>query len=136
MKFTVYVKPQPQGSAKAFVRGRHAVVTSDNAKLKPFRNEVTAVVLRACRDANESTPLAVKHEPVDLTLDFFFERPPSIPRKRQAMVVKPDLDKLARATMDALTGVIFADDAQVTVLSVAKHYGSPERVEIEAVLCA
>lgn len=130
MKFTVYVKPQPQGSAKAFVRGRRAIITSDNTKLKPFRNEVTAVVLRACEDAMAVTPLAPKHVPLGLDLEFVFHRPPSIPRKRQEMVVKPDIDKLARATLDALTGVLFADDAQVTTLTVRKRYGGPERVEI------
>ena len=108
MKFTVYCKPQPQGSAKAFVRGKHAVVTSDNKKLKPYRNEVTAVVLQACRDEQLITPVADKHIPVTLSLEFFFERPPSIPRKRFDCVVKPDLDKLVRATLDALTGVLFA----------------------------
>jgi crossover junction endodeoxyribonuclease RusA len=128
--FIVYCKPQPQGSAKAFVKGKHAVVTSDNAKLKPFRNEVTAVVLQACRDVGRETPLAAKHVPVIMYLDFVFNRPPSIPKKRYEMVVKPDIDKLARATLDALTGVAFEDDAQVTALHVTKRYGSPERVEI------
>jgi crossover junction endodeoxyribonuclease RusA len=131
MKFTVYVKPQPQGSAKAFVRGRHTVITSDNKKLKPYRNEVTAVVLQACRDEQAATPLASKHIPVGLSLEFFFERPPSIPRKRLSVVVKPDLDKLVRATLDALTGVLFADDAQVVRVEARKWYGSPERVEID-----
>lgn len=130
MKFIVYVHPQPQGSAKAFVRGRHAVITSDNVKLKPYRNEVTAVVLRACNDALAVIPLAPKHAPVRLTLDFFFSRLPSIPKKRLDVVVKPDIDKLARATLDALTGVLFVDDAQVVHLEARKHYGSPERVEI------
>ena len=93
MKFTVYVKPQPQGSAKAFVRGKHAVVTSDNAKLKPFRNEVTAVVLQACRDQEQVTPFAAKHVPVSLVLEFVLHRPPSCPKLRHSMVVKPDIDK-------------------------------------------
>lgn len=130
MRFTVYVHPQPQGSAKAFVHGRRAIITSDNAKLKPYRNEVTAVVLRACEDALAVTPLAPKHVPVALSLNFFFSRLPSIPRKRAEVVVKPDIDKLVRATLDALTGVLFADDAQVVHLEARKHYGSPERVEI------
>ena len=29
-----------------------------------------------------------------------------------------------------MTGVLYADDAQVVELSVRKHYGSPERVEV------
>lgn len=131
MKFTVYVHPQPQGSAKAFVRGKRAIITSDNVKLKPYRNEVTSVAMNACMEAGYDKPIAGTHVPVTLTLEFVFHRPPSIPKKRHAMVVKPDLDKLARATLDALTGVLFVDDAQVTELAVRKRYGGPERVEIE-----
>jgi crossover junction endodeoxyribonuclease RusA len=130
MKFIVYVHPQPQGSAKAFVMGKRAIITSDNKKLKPFRNEVTAVVLRECNVRDVTVPFAGKHIPAHLSLDFYFERLPSIPKKRTQVVVKPDIDKLARATLDSLTGVLFMDDAQVVTLSARKHYGSPERVEI------
>ena len=42
--------------------------------------------------------------------------------------VAPDVDKLARALLDALTGVCYGNDAQVVVLSVAKEYR--ERTEI------
>ena len=35
----------------------------------------------------------------------------------------PDLDKLARAVLDALTGLAFDDDAQVTILNCEKRYG-------------
>jgi crossover junction endodeoxyribonuclease RusA len=132
MKFTVYVRPQPQGSARAFVRNGHAAVTSANAKLKPYRHTVTAVVRQACLDEGLSLPLAPKHVPVGVGMEFFFERPASIPKKRVEMVVKPDLDKLIRATLDSLTGVLFHDDAQVVALTPhpTKQYGSPERVEI------
>jgi Holliday junction resolvase RusA-like endonuclease len=133
MNFTVYAKPQPQGSAKAFVtKEGKAIVTSDNTKLKPYRHTVTAVVRQECIDQGWNLPLAGKHVPCSIGLKFFFERPPSIPKRRVEMVVKPDIDKLIRATLDALKGVLFADDAQVVALSPSpsKHYGSPERVEI------
>ena len=37
--------------------------------------------------------------------------------------MKPDVDKLARAGLDAMTGVVFSDDAQVTEALVGKVYG-------------
>lgn len=125
----VYVHPEPQGSAKAFVVGKRAVVTSDNKKLKPYRSEVTRVALSHCVSP---TPLAGKHVPVTLYVDFYIDRPQSAPKKRVGMIVKPDLDKLVRATLDALTGVIYVDDAQVVSINARKMYGSPERVEITA----
>jgi Holliday junction resolvase RusA-like endonuclease len=47
---------------------------------------------------------------------------------------KPDVDKWARQTLDALTGVIYADDGQVVSLLAEKHYAEgeqPPRTEIE-----
>ena len=44
--------------------------------------------------------------------------------------VKPDLDKLIRAVLDGLTGVAYVDDAQVTLISASKSYGSVEGVWI------
>ena len=39
--------------------------------------------------------------------------------------VRPDLDKLARAVGDALTGVCYHDDAQIVNLRAAKYYVTP-----------
>lgn len=39
--------------------------------------------------------------------------------------VRPDLDKLARAVGDALTGICYHDDAQVVNLCAAKYYVMP-----------
>jgi hypothetical protein len=49
-----------------------------------------------------------------------------------AHVKAPDLDKLARSVFDALTRVVFHDDAQVVDLVATKRYatvGEPPRVE-------
>lgn len=138
IKFTVYARPEPQGSAKGFVfQGKfgakpRAIITTSNSKLKPYRQELTHTAMAAIKDGGHPTPMAAKHVPVSIVLDFFLERPASIPKKRTHLVVKPDIDKLVRANLDALTGVIYADDAQVVELSVRKHYGTPERAEISA----
>lgn len=133
--FTVYCHPEPQGSAKAFVIGGRARVTSDNKKLKPYRQSVTATVVDELNRQWIDTPVAQKHEPVCLSLKFVFNRPSSAPRKRRYPAVKPDTDKLIRATLDALTGVLYLDDAQVVNIAAAKEYGEIERVEI-AMWCA
>jgi Holliday junction resolvase RusA-like endonuclease len=47
---------------------------------------------------------------------------------------KPDADKLARQLLDAITGVIYADDGQVVSLLCEKHYAEgdqPPRTEVE-----
>jgi Holliday junction resolvase RusA-like endonuclease len=140
VRFTAFVKPEPQGSSKAFiVKGKwggkdRAVITSDNKDLKTFRGEVTREAIRALVEANIQRPMAGKHVPVCLVADFYFQRPPSIPKKRTEMVVRPDCDKVLRAATDAMTGVIWEDDAQVVAVTARKYYGTPERVEIRAAI--
>ena len=130
MTFTVYCHPEPQGSSKAFVVGGKARITSDNAKLKPYRHIVTATMQSYLINQKLDMPLIPKHEPVCLSLLFTFNKPISVKKKRTSPVVKPDLDKLIRATFDALTGVLFHDDAQVVSISAGKAYGAVEGVEI------
>jgi Holliday junction resolvase RusA-like endonuclease len=40
-------------------------------------------------------------------------------------IVKPDLSKLIRCTEDAMTGIVFLDDAQVAELLARKVYAAP-----------
>jgi len=130
IKFTVYAKPEPQGSSRAFVVNGRASVTSANRNLKPYRQELTNTAKVVLLDQNILAPYAGKHVPVRVEMAFYLERPVSIPKKRKRMVVLPDCDKLIRATADALKGLMFADDAQIVEIQASKHYGSPERVEI------
>lgn len=43
---------------------------------------------------------------------------------------QPDIDKLVRAVLDALTGVCYDDDAQVVMLLATKQYDINTRIEI------
>lgn len=130
LSFVAYVHPEPQGSAKAFVIGGKARVTTDNAKLKPFRSEVTRCAMMAMRDTGRELPFAGKHVPVEVAISFYFAKPDSVSKKRTLPSVKPDADKLIRGVFDALSGVAFHDDAQVVVVRARKLYGTPERVEV------
>lgn len=69
--------------------------------------------------------------PVALTVRFVLRRPASVSeKKRPHPIVKPDRDKMLRAVQDALTGVMYVDDAQVIAGAVSKEYGDPPGVEI------
>lgn len=127
-----YSRPEPQGSSRAFTpKGwNRPVITSANKGLKSFRQELSKAAIVAMKDAGLSDLLFGKHEPVDISAAFYFQRPPSIPKKRTCHVVKPDGDKLCRAVFDALTGIVFQDDSQVVQHKSTKFYGVPERVEL------
>ena len=115
ISFRVASEPVPKGSMKAFVRGKHAILTSDNPRLKGWE----AVV----RHQAQQHIAALETGPVSVTLAFACKRTLALPkRSERPHQTKPDLDKLARAVLDALTGVAFQDDAQVTRLACTKRY--------------
>lgn len=148
-------KPQPQGSTAVFVPldkrgyplargGRNrdgsyrpgsviANVTSDNPKLKGWRKAVAA----AAGEAMKREGLELLEE-VGLSLEvhFFMERPEGHWRTgRYAHLLKdsapaapitiPDIDKLLRAVMDGLSGVVYSDDKLVNAAPPEKHYALP-----------
>lgn len=132
--FTVYGTPQPQGSMKAFMRPglRFPVVTSDNKQTKPWRQELAGTAKAAMEEMGILTlvrPAAVRVEAA-----FYFSKPKSTPKSVHHKITKPDLDKLARALLDGLTGIAFEDDSQVTQCWVNKFFGSPARAEIRITL--
>ncbi|HXE82947.1 MAG TPA: RusA family crossover junction endodeoxyribonuclease [Gemmatimonadales bacterium] len=135
LTFTVPGEPIPQGSAKAFVHkatGR-AIVTGDNPRTKGWRFQVAQFAVMEAQRVGGF--FASAHVPVKLTARCYFRRPASVSaKKRPAPVVKPDADKCLRALSDALTGVLWHDDAQVVGCVIEKHYaavGEMARAELE-----
>jgi len=64
--------------------------------------------------------------PVSVSLAFTLPKPKSAPKRTRTWPTKrPDLDKLVRAVLDALTGTIFHDDSQVIQLTASKDFGTP-----------
>jgi len=145
LKFTAVGRPVPQGSMKAVGRpGYKTNLISDNPALAGWRD----IVAWSARTATGKLNLKINGEaamfplPKDVALfcgcHFYFERPASTPDKKFP-TGKPDVDKLVRAVLDALKGIVWADDAQVTTISAEKLYlGAPgqvyegvERAEIE-----
>lgn len=120
-------EPRPQGSMKAFSpKGTNRVaITSDSPGLSDWRTLVAWGIQQAYRKAEHGLILG----PVEVRADFVF----SVPQSRRfvraqaapPMTTKPDVDKLARAILDAGSNVIWRDDAQVTLLVATKRYGWP-----------
>lgn len=114
--------PIPQGSKRAFRAGNRIVVVDQQGE-----------ALRTYREAIAWSMRQEMERPVrgaiQLTIDFDFSRPkghfgkngrlPSAPRSK---VSKPDIDKCIRSVMDALTGVAYVDDSQVTVVIAHKTW--------------
>lgn len=115
--------PAPKGSARAIKVGkgdkaRAVLVASSSDTNKRAQTSWATAVGSAAKAALAGYPPI--DGPVSLRVAFYVPRPKSTRRDRPT--VKPDLDKLLRATLDALTGIAFGDDAQVVVVSASKDY--------------
>ena len=138
--------PDPQGPFECFVRGIPAPKGSKMARYSE-KSGVAFVVdnnpksLRSWEAAvrfvlQQRWQGGVYPDAVAVRLDFFFLRPKSVSaKKRPDHTVTPDLDKIARACLDPMTGIVFRDDAQVTNLTLSKSYAeeSGVRIVIEAI---
>lgn len=120
--------PQPQGSKTGFVRSGRAVLV-DPKGVKPWREAIA----QAGRDWQAEHDRPLIDEPVEVTMTFRLPRPKSSPKKRVHPDTKPDLDKLDRAILDALTGVIITNDSRVVCIHSRKVFAvdRPPGVSIE-----
>ncbi|MCO1575007.1 RusA family crossover junction endodeoxyribonuclease [Crossiella sp. SN42] len=119
--------PAPQGS-KRYLGHRRPV--EDSAGLPSWRADVREALAKAWRttafDGREVARAPLQCA-VQVGLEFVLRRPASTPKRRTPPAVRrPDLDKLARAVLDAITSAgVWADDAQVIQLHASKRLAEP-----------
>jgi Holliday junction resolvase RusA-like endonuclease len=122
LTFRVYGVAMPKGNMRAFLkRGmKFPIVTESNRSVKSWQQLVAEGASRALQDA----PQDLIAFGVRVTVCFYLPRP----KKHHKVGVfvahctAPDLDKLSRAVLDALSKVAYYDDAQVTELVAGKYY--------------
>lgn len=115
----------PQGSKKAFkTRGGRIALVESCSRVKPYRATVALA-------AREVWAEGATHGTVGVSIAFTFVRPKSHYNAKGVLRAgiathpgKPDIDKLCRAVLDSLTGIIYADDSQVVSLVATKSYGN------------
>lgn len=149
VEFTVYGKPEPRGSKSAFVIYKDRIkkiparrpggeiivnMTDSNPRSKTWMTTVRSYAQTAMDATGE--PGAIAGVALEVEAVFFVERPKGhYGTGRNARLVKdssparptviPDLDKMARGTLDALTGIVWRDDQQVIHLDLDKRYAVP-----------
>lgn len=113
VEFFVPGRPAPQGSKRHV---GHGIMVESSREVGPWRERVAL----AAHTAMAGSELLAG--PVILTLGFVLPRPKSTPKRRTPAATKrPDVDKLARSVLDAITDTVIADDAQVTDLRATKR---------------
>lgn len=115
---TVFVAgtPAPQGSKRHIGNGR---MIESSKRVGPWRTHIAT----EARLSGEMLPPG----PVDVNLKFVVPRPKQTPKRRPTppATKRPDIDKLTRAVLDALTGTWLHDDSNVTKLTATKRIAEP-----------
>jgi crossover junction endodeoxyribonuclease RusA len=127
LEIVVEGSPVPQGSFRHIGNGR---IIAANPKLNTWRQTIADQV-------SEKTAVRLIDGSCRVDLVFTLPRPKSVPKSRRARpTTKPDLDKLIRAVLDAISlpryVQLLTDDSIVTDLHAAKRYAdhSPPGVRI------
>jgi Holliday junction resolvase RusA-like endonuclease len=128
--------PGPQGSKRHVGNG---VMVESSKKVKPWRQDVK----HAAIDITEAlTDWTVLDGPLAVSMVFTFTRPKGHYRTgRNAHLLRdaapsrphgmPDLSKIVRSTEDALTGVVWKDDARVVeYVRLGKWYAGTDAADV------
>ena len=132
LNFIIYGHARPQGSKRSLGSGR---MVEASPHVKTWRQDVASAALNAIQEHGSWDPF----QNYNAWFVVVFPRPkthygtgknsallkhsaPSHPTSR----LTGDVDKLARALLDGLTGqhLLWVDDSQVTSLSIAKRYAN------------
>jgi Holliday junction resolvase RusA-like endonuclease len=128
---TFTVPGPPRGKAKKFGFGRGF----NDAATQKYMNDIGW----AAKAVIASRPFAVIDWPLQLRLLAVFPVPVSWSLRQQhaalageiAPTGKPDLDNIQKCVGDALKGIIWKDDAVITVVHARKIYGADPQLRIE-----
>ena len=127
VSFNVRGVPAPGGSKRAIRTRSGKIVLIDACKRNKGWRTLVAVAAREALDG-----AGVLQPPLALFIEFRMPRPKSHYGSDGTVkagapwvpTVRPDATKLLRSTEDALTGIVWSDDAQIVEQYVSKAYSS------------
>lgn len=122
VRFVVDGKPASQGSMTAVYNRRLGV-----ARVRHVAAPALSLWRQQCREAARAAGAEVWDGPIAMTLSFGLEAPIN---QKHGYPKRPDLDKLVRGVLDALTGVCYKDDSQVTILKAQKVWEPVSIIEV------
>jgi Holliday junction resolvase RusA-like endonuclease len=127
ISITVAIEAVPKGSVRAFIapkQNRAIIVQDKHYQLRLYESILRDHLSQAMQEQS------LFEGPVRVRIVFNRSRPKSKRKKAMYAATRPDIDKLARAVLDAMTGIVFVDDAQVAGLIAEKRYADRASVEI------
>lgn len=118
--FVKFAVPFVLGKARPRVVRGHAFTPQ---RTREAEREIAASYVHACAKFYGAAVIAPKATAVSVRIETSKPLPKSAPKRITFAedTVKPDSDNIAKLVMDALNGIAWHDDAQVTELFVMKN---------------
>lgn len=136
MKLTIDIVPLPQSRPRFNSRTRTAY---EKADIKSYKRKIGYEAKKVIKHPFEKG-IALK-----LDVIFYMKIPKTLSNVKKhrfklesdswLVSKKPDLDNLLKAVLDALNGIAYPDDNQVSEISMKKVYSFKPRIEIEIKEC-
>lgn len=131
IEFIIPGDPVPQGRPRAGRAGRR-IVMYDPKESREYKRYVSLI-------ARQHAPKTLLEGPLSVRMKIYRQIPKSTTKKDRALIfegkkrpiTKPDTDNYTKSVLDALNGIIYKDDSQVTDLYASKYYSDDPRVEIK-----
>jgi len=123
IEYTIPGIPRPQGSKRHVGNGRMIEMSKFVANWRSLVSLQSHIAMKGLEIVRK--PLVVS-----ISAEFYFDRPKSHYTTTGLRLTaasghtgRPDVDKLLRAMLDGMTGIVFEDDSQVRIDCAAKYYG-------------
>lgn len=127
MKFEILGKPTGKGRPRL---GKYGTYTPQKTK------DYEDLVKLSFKNKYKVEP---SEREIKMKITAVFEPARRLSKKKRAELIdweqgymhKPDIDNIAKIILDALNGLAYKDDNQVTTLLLFKQYGTADKVVVE-----
>ncbi len=120
--FCVYGKVRGQGRPR--FTGKNRRKGKKQAYEKPEDTAYKKAIAKAYREAANGI---IFHGEVSVSVYVFRKMPKAYKGNAEPDIYRPDVDNIAKAVLDALSGVAYDDDKQVTRLAIIKEQREKQR---------
>lgn len=122
LRFVVEAEPRSQGSMTAVYNRQLGV-----ARVRHNAAPALSLWRKQCRDAAKREGAQRWEGPIGIRISFGIHK---VQDMKHGYPKRPDLDKLVRGVLDALTGTCYVDDSQVVKIIARKSWRSNTVIEV------
>lgn len=134
------------GKIKAKGRPRHRIIKGPSATYaqtytdkhtQEYEEDIKLAYLNSCKEGTNKAYMD-SQMPLALEIEVYIKPPESTSKKKLELMLKgdilptkkPDTDNIAKAVLDSLNAVAYADDKQICDLHITKYYSDREYMKI------